>query len=281
MLRTNVSGTTNSWTRPPGATSRLLRARSRLASLFQLDNLGPAIIIAVSITFSFEPSLFGVGISDRAIILSLFALLGLDAVVERSGRLKSLNDKIDALGQHLIGPIGASKVLRTRSSFERMDVLLSNATRSITIIGINLDGAVIGFSSIVKLANAGGVIKLLAMDPDGDCIGPSAAMSRVDPGMRSEKIRLNLNLIRNQLQGVPGRSALRHVSLRVVDALLPISVIAIDQESSNGSLIVQHHLTATHAEEAPMICLSRKDDPEWFQCYLDQCMACFTGANEW
>jgi hypothetical protein len=162
-----------------------------------------------------------------------------------------------------------------------MDVLLSRARRSITIIGINLEGAVMGLSPILDLAGTGGTIKLLAMDPDGICIIPAAAMSGVDPGVRSQKIRQNLDLIKNQLSSTLSKSALRRVSLCTVDAVLPVSIIAIDQASRQGSLIVQHHLTGTRAEAAPILSLSKKDDPEWFQRYLDQSMACFTEANEW
>jgi hypothetical protein len=88
MYRAIVSGTTH---RPPQqleGDSWLRRARSRLAALAQLDNLAPAVIIAIAITISLEPKPFGIEISDRQIILALFALLGADAVIERSGRLK-------------------------------------------------------------------------------------------------------------------------------------------------------------------------------------------------
>jgi hypothetical protein len=74
---------------------------------------------------------------------------------------------------------------------------------------------------------------------------------------------------------------MRHVRLFTVDAVLPVSVTVIDQDTSRGWLVAQHHLTATHAEAAPMIYLSKKDDAEWFQCYLNQCMACFENATEW
>ncbi len=199
-----------------------------MAALFQLDNLGPALIVVVAVVISLEPKPFGIEISGQHVILALFALLGIDAIIERSGRLKSLDSKLDALSRHLVGPVAADKVLRTRASFDRMDVLLGRATRSIAIVGINLEGAVSGLSPILDLA-----------------------------------------------------PALRHVSLLTVDAVLPVSVVAIDQDGRQGSLVVQHHLTATQAEKAPMLFLSKKEDSEWFQCYLDQSMACFEGANEW
>ena len=106
-------------------------------------------------------------------------------------------------------------------------------------------------------------------------------MSRIKPEIRRQKIRQNLDLIKSQLSTNLSKSALRHVSLLTVDAVLPVSVVAIDQDGRQGSLVVQHHLTATQAEKAPMLFLSKKEDSEWFQCYLDQSMACFEGANEW
>jgi hypothetical protein len=162
-----------------------------------------------------------------------------------------------------------------------MDVLLGSATRSITIVGINLEGAVIGLTSILSLASSGGTIKLLAMDPDGACITPSAAMSGVDAEIRRQKIRQNLNLIRNQVLNTLNKTGQRRVSLCTTDALLPVSVTAIDENSSQGSLIVQHHLRATPAESAPMVYLSKKSDPEWFRRYLDQTVSCFIGSKEW
>jgi hypothetical protein len=263
------------------ADSGLRRARSRLAALVQLDNLGPALVIAISIAISLEPKPFGIEISDRHVILALFALLGADAVVERSGRLRSVDQKLQTLTEKLIGPVNADRVLRTRASFERMDVLLAGATRSITIVGINLEGAVIGLSPILDLARSGGTIKMLAMDPEGVCIAPSAAMSRVDPEIRRQKIRQNLNLIKDQLSSTLSNAALRRVSLCTVDALLPVGIVAIDQDSRHGSLIAQHHLAATSPEKAPMVRLLRASDPEWYQRYLDQSMGCFTGSREW
>jgi hypothetical protein len=268
--------------KPRRVTGGALReARLRLAALLRLDNLAPGIIIAVSIALSLEPKPFGVEVSDRTVILALFTLFGVDAVVERSGRLNSLNDKINDLCDQLIGSVSASKVLKKRSSFERMDVLLADATRSIMIIGINLEGAMAGLSSILNLANSGGTIKLLAMDPDGACIAPSAAMSRVDPEIRSQRIRQNLNIIKSQLVSALSKSAMHRVRVYTVDALLPVSVTVIDQETSDGWLLAQHHLTATQAEQAPLLYLSKKDDVEWFHRYLDQCISCFEGANEW
>jgi len=120
--------------------------QSRLKALAQVSNLVPGIIVCIAILVSLEPKLFGVEIAERQVVLALFALLGADAVIERTGRLYSLEKKIDALRRDISGPTPADSVLRTRSSFERMDLILGKAVHSITIVGINLEGAIIGLA---------------------------------------------------------------------------------------------------------------------------------------
>jgi hypothetical protein len=255
--------------------------KSRFNALIQPSNTIPLIIAGAAIIFSLDPKPFGVEIAERQIILALFAFLAADAIIERSGRIYSIDRKLDALRNEISGPAAASKILRTRSSFERMDVILRKAVRSITIIGINLDGGVIGLGPILDLARAGGTVKLLAMDPDGACILPSATMSEVDPEIRREKIRQNLMLLKGQIVANLSGSARRRIHLSVVDRILPVSAVALDWETPHGSLIIQHHLTSMPAELAPMLLLSKEMDADWFQRYVDQCNACFKGAREW
>jgi hypothetical protein len=255
--------------------------RSRTKALTQLGNLIPAIIVTVAVVVSLEPRPLGIEIPDRAVVLALLAFLGADAIVERSGRLYSMDQKLDAIRRDVAGPTAASKVLRTRASFDRMEVLLAQASRSITIIGINLEGAIIGLGQILELARAGGTVQLLAMDPDGACIPPTAAMSGVDPAVRREKIRQNLTLLRNPFAARLTGPARRRVTLAVADKVFPVSIIALDAESQRGSLIVQHHLVAVSAEQAPMVLLSKQSDQAWFDRYLEQSRACFSGAREW
>jgi hypothetical protein len=255
--------------------------KSRFQAIIQAGNLVPAVIVVVAVIISLEPKPFGVEIADRQVILTLLAFLGADAIVERSGRLYAMDKKLDALRRDVTGPTAASKVLRTRASFERMEVLLGKASRSITIIGINLEGAIIGLAHILELARNGGTVRLLAMDPDGACIVPSAAMSGVDPEVRREKIRQNLTLLKSQLATKLSGSARRRVTLSVVERIFPVSIVALDSAMGHGSLVVQHHLTSVPAEQAPMVLLSKELDPTWFHRYLEQGQACFSEARNW
>lgn len=255
--------------------------RSRVKAFLQLDNVVPALIIVVALVVSFEPKILGAEFSDRQIMLALFALLGINAVIERSGRLHSMGGNVERILRHLDNGISASRILRTRATFQRTEMLIADARRSLTIIGINLQAATDALPSILELAKRGTAIRLLAVDPDGASLEHGARMSGVEPALRQEKIRQNLALIKGQIDSLLNASARRKCTLQVVDRILPVGVIGVDTDTRHGRLIVQHYLTRTPAERAPIIQLRRDSDPEWFERYLQQCHACFDGARTW
>jgi hypothetical protein len=255
--------------------------RSRLQGLFQLDNLVPALIIVVAAVVSLEPKILGVELSDRQVVLALFALLGINAIVERSGRLHKMSLDIDHIARHVSDRVSPSRILRFRATFQRTETLIADTKRSLLIIGINLQAATDAMPSILDLLKRGTTVRLLAIDPDGASLEHGAHMSGVDPELRRQKIRHNLDLIKGQLQSQLTSSVRRKCTLQVVDRILPVGAIGVDTESRDGWLIVQHYLTATAAERSPLIWLRRRLDAEWFDQYLNQCNACFDGARAW
>lgn len=255
--------------------------RSRLRALFQLDNIAPALIILIALIVSFEPKVLGIEIPDRQITLALFALLGINALIERSGLLHRMSGGIEKILLRLDREATAGKALRTRATFERTETLIADTKRSLMIIGINLQAATDALPSIVELARNGTAVRLLAVDPDGASLEHGARMSGVDADIRRQKIRQNLNLIKNHFHSQLSVSAQRRCTLQVVDRILPVGVIGVDTDSRNGWLIVQHYLTETPAERTPLMWLRKNSDPDWFKCYLEQCRACFYDAREW
>ncbi|MEV0619784.1 DUF5919 domain-containing protein [Nonomuraea sp. NPDC050404] len=255
--------------------------KAKIRALAQPGNIVPALVIAAAFTVSLDPKILGVEIEDRQVVLLLFALLAIDAVVERSGRLRRIDGHTKRIADHIANDSTASSVLRDRSSFERMGALVSDARRNVMIIGINLDGAMIALPELSALAKAEVAIRLLAMDPDGSCLESSAQMSHVHPEVRRQKIRQNLQLLRQRLDEQLPEAARRRVDLRVVDQVLPVGVVGTDVDTSKGKLIVQHYLTAFPGERSPMIMLRRDVDETWFKRYLEQCEACFVRSEEW
>jgi hypothetical protein len=245
------------------------------------DVIVPTVMVALAIITSLEPKIFGIEISERQIVLGFVAFLGVDALVERTGRLHRIEKTLIELSRYVAGPVPVDRVLRIRGSFERMDLIARHARRSVLIIGINLEGAVTALTALSELASTGGTVRLLAMDPNGTALAPSAEMAGVDPQIRRAKVTQNLDLLKNAFDTRLTAAARRRVSLQVVDRILPVGVTGIDLAARDGRLIVQHYLTRTAAEQAPLLDLRRDVDGVWFERYEAQCEASFDGAKEW
>jgi hypothetical protein len=255
--------------------------QDRLRGMLGLDAVVPVVLIVAAVLMTLEPTVFGLAITEREIILGFFGLLGVDALVERSGRLYRIEKLLAALTAKTTTPTVAGAILRSRSSFERMDVLVAKARRSVLIIGINLEGALPCLSPLIDLVHAGGTVRLVAMDPNGAALGPAAEMAGVDPAIRRQKIIQNLELLRAQFATHLDASIRGRVSLMVADRVLPVGAVGLDVGARGGSLIVQHYLTVTTAELSPLIWLRPETDQPWYDRYLAQCEACLVGARKW
>jgi len=254
--------------------------RDRMHGALGLDAVVPAVLVVAALLITVEPTIFGVAISERQIVLGFFGFLGIDALIERTGRLRRIERRLDALTGMASHTASAGDVLRARGTFDRMDVLISPARHSVLIIGVNLEGALACTNRLVALARSGTTIRLLAMDPSGAAIGPSAAMSGVGPALRRGKITQNLELLRKELSRLEPAVRAR-VSLLVTGQVLPLGAVGIDEGTSSGSLIVQHYLAGTSVEHAPMIWLRAGADEPWYNRYLAQCDSCLADAREW
>jgi hypothetical protein len=252
----------------------------RLRGVLGVDAVVPVVLIAAAVLMTLEPTVLGVTISERQIVLAFFGFLGVDTLVERTGRLRRIERHLQALAGKAAGSATAAQVLRARGSFERMDVLVTQARRSVLIIGVNLEGALGCTAALADLARSEGTIRLLAMDPDGTALAPSAVMSGVDPALRRGKIIQNLELLRKEFTQLPPAARAR-IRLMVADFAFPVGAVGLDEGTRSGSLIVQHYLTATAAELAPLLLLHAEADEPWFSRYLAQCEACFTAARTW
>jgi hypothetical protein len=224
---------------------------NRLQSVLKLDAVVPLVLIVAALLMTLEPTILGVTISERQILLAFFGFLGIDTLIERTGRLRRIERQLELLTEKASGP-QAGQVLRARSSFERMDVLVAQARRSVLIIGVNLEGALVCTAALTSLARSGGTVRLLAMDPDGAALLPSSAMSEVDPALRRGKIVQNLELLRKELAQL-APDARGRVQLMVADLALPVGAVGLDEDTRAGSLVVQHYLTGIQ--------------PNWPRCF--------------
>jgi hypothetical protein len=255
--------------------------KARLRAMLGLDAVVPVVLIAAAAILSLDPTIFGVAISERAIILGFFGFLGIDALIERTGRLSRIEHQVKVLAARESGSAGAGEVLRARNTFERMDLLIAQARSSVFIIGVNLEGALQCLSALIELVRAGGTVRLLASDPDGRSLASAATMSGIDPERRRQKIIQNLQLLRTELTTRLNPDDCTRVSVMIIDQILPVGAVGLDEKTLHGSLIVQHYLTHTPAELAPLLWLHPETDQPWYGLYLTQCEACFASARPW
>jgi hypothetical protein len=255
--------------------------KARLRAMLGLDAVVPVVLIAAAALLSLDPTIFGVAISERAIILGFFGFLGVDALIERSGRLSRIEQQVKTLAERDSGSAGAGEVLRARNTFERMDVLIAQARSSVFIIGVNLEGALQCLSALVELVRSGGTVRLLASDPNGASLPSAAAMSGIDPERRRQKIIQNLQLLHSELTTHLDPDGRSRVLVMIIDQVLPVGAVGLDEKTAHGSLIVQHYLTRTPAEQDPLLWLHPETDEPWYGRYLAQCEACFAVARPW
>lgn len=242
----------------------------RLRDVLKLDAVVPVLLIAAALLMTLEPTILGVTITERQIVLAFFGFLGIDTLIERTGRLRRIERQLKTLTENAPGPQNAGQVIR----------LVAQARRSVLIIGVNLEGALGCTATLTTLARSGGTVRLLAMDPDGSALVPSAMTSGVDPVLRRGKIVQNLELLGKEFaQLAPDVRA--RVRLMVSDLALPVGAVGIDEGTRGGSLIVQHYLTGTAAELAPLLWLHAESDEPWYGRYLAQCEACVAAARAW
>jgi hypothetical protein len=56
----------------------------RLRGMLELDAVVPVVLIAAALLLTLEPTVLGVTISERQIVLAFFGFLGIDTLVARS-----------------------------------------------------------------------------------------------------------------------------------------------------------------------------------------------------
>jgi Domain of unknown function (DUF5919) len=248
--------------------------------VLKLDAVVPVALIVAALLMTLEPTILGVTITERQIVLAFFGFLGIDTLIERTGRLHRIERRLETLTEKASRPQAVGQALRARSSFDRMDVLVAQARRSVLIIGINLEGALGCTAALASLARSGGTVRLLALDPGGLALSPSAATSGVDPELRRGKIVQNLELLRKEFARLAPDARAR-VRLMVADLALPAGAVGLDEGTHGGSLVIQHYLAGTGAEHAPLLHLRAESDEPWYGRYLAQCEACVAAARPW
>lgn len=149
-------------------------------------------------------------------------------------------------------------LIKTRKEFERMEDIVSCANEEIFILGINLEGALNIRDTLIKKAQKGIKVKLLALDPYGTAV-EYFNINDVELSQRRGKIVENLKIF----SGIIGNN----FEVKVTDRIFIAGCTAIDCSSVYGRMIAQHYLNSTSTSEAPVLDIYVKDTPGWVNIY--------------
>jgi hypothetical protein len=75
----------------------------RLRDLLKLDAVVPVVLIAAALLMTLEPTILGVTITERQIVLAFFGFLGIDTLIERTGRLRRIERQLKTLTENAPG----------------------------------------------------------------------------------------------------------------------------------------------------------------------------------
>jgi hypothetical protein len=99
------------------------RMREQLRGMLGLDAVVPVVLIAAAVLMTLEPTIFGAEITEWEIVLGFFGFLGIDALVERTGRLNRIERRLEALASRTTGPVAPAvafgHVPQIRTFFDR------------------------------------------------------------------------------------------------------------------------------------------------------------------
>lgn len=92
--------------------------RDWLRDVLRIDAVVPVVLIMAALLMTLEPTILGVTITERQIVLAFFGFLGIDTLIERTGRLRRIERRLDTLAKKASGPLAAGRcsVLATHSS---------------------------------------------------------------------------------------------------------------------------------------------------------------------
>jgi hypothetical protein len=144
------------------------------------------------------------------------------------------------------------------------DLIERRATAtSLLLIGMRMSGTVQGSSreDMRRVLQRGGRIRVLLLAPSNDELIAQAA-SKHRASLSPERLRARILGTLDELASLRDGAG-GQLKIRVASFALTAGINAVDAESPDGILVVQHYEHKPAEEAAPIICLKRTDG-FWF-----------------
>lgn len=203
-----------------------------------------------------------------SIILALLAVLALSQVRSRRHIAAIANtQRADPLS--LLSANFPADLIERRATATNM--LLIGQTMSRTVQGSSRE-------DMRHVLLRGGRIRVLLLDPSNDELLAQAAtkhQARLSPERLRARILGTLDELASLRDGTGGQ-----LEIRVASFALTAGINAVDAESPDGALVVQHYEHRPQQEAAPIICLKRTDGL-WFSRFATEAERMWEDGAPW
>lgn len=219
----------------------------------------PLLTIIGAGIFLIASTVGGVSLSaSEGVIITLLALIAIDALVERLQILEKIELKLNQLTPN--------NPLRKRNAIISPNKFAADAF-SIHMIAVSAISVSTQYLSFYKRKLEEGCnIQIVLLEPN-------------EQVLQVLDIQVNDNYntkqhIESSIQALKSLTEFQtkenRCEIRLSKVFLPFSMVGIDFETSRGTMIVEYHGYKTTVDEQPHVLLAQEADNYWFKFYCDQ-----------
>jgi hypothetical protein len=194
------------------------------------------------------------------VIIGLLAFLAIDAVLERIGVLRRI--------EQFISEAKAVSGLRPRSEIPRPDVFGQHAL-SIDIIAVSAVSIITQYRNFYReRLKEKCRIRVVLLDPDSDALGVHARQSHGSETVIKNHIYSTIAALAPLLE--PEKSRTNVVELKLISVFLPFSVVAVDLERPGGSIVAEFHTYRCDLDTRAHVVVERQNHKHWYTFFKSQ-----------
>jgi hypothetical protein len=187
----------------------------------------------------------------------LLTLLSFDALVERLSLLEKIDAKLEKLPEQ--------EILKDRSKLVPMEHFAAGAAE-ICASGVSLYSIIPPYYDFyIKKLQEGCYLRFMVLDPNSPGADVFNAAQRVQTAV--DDIKTSLKFLEALLRYEKSRGK---CEVRLSQFHLPFSMIIIDGQKDNGSMIVEVLVYKKSLPDRPHLNLTKRDHRKWFLFFYNQ-----------
>jgi hypothetical protein len=154
------------------------------------------------------------------------------------------------------------------------------AASSLLLIGLSMARTVQGGSltELRLLLQSGGKIRVLLLDPTNDELIRAASEQRPH-GITADRLRRRIQGTLDELTDLQASTG-GDLEIRAASFIPPMGINAIDLDSGNGMIVLQHYEHKPEAEAAPIFCL-KSADRIWYDHFAAEAKRIWDAGTPW